>query len=313
MSGSNRGRYFAAFLVGLITTGIAFGTLAYSFQLGNLSGYNEAKAYGYAGKYPESTTKSIDICFSNPELSHRQECIEQAIASGRESQRAEYDLNAQRDMAEWAFWLLIISSAQMPIGILGLVALFFTLRQGKAGLEKARDSNVIAKKVGEAQVTAYVRAEVLEVRFPSASLAIPHVLVKVSNLGNSPAYYVHCNLIFQYYWGETNFPDQGRTQEETEHDIGILVGDIPAQGNITARLAVGRQAHLTAEELEVLQRGRLGFDVRLEYTFRNVFDEDVSDWTKFMNGFARPDGPDFASQMVEIPVPAGNKLNGHKI
>mgnify|MGYP003644871014 FL=1 len=280
------------------------------------TGYSKAthriEAQNYSAQYPADTKKRIEQCPADSKASLR-ECIEEIIASAHENHRSEQDLNAQRDMAKWAFWLLVFTVAQIPIGIVGLIVLLVTLRQGKEGLEKARDSNVIAKKVGEAQVKAYVRAEVLEVRFPSASLAIPHVLVKVSNLGNSPAYYVHCNLIFHYYWGETNFPDQGRSQEETEHDIGILVGDIPAQENITAHLAVGRQAHLTAEELEVLQRGRLGFDVRLEYTFRNVFDEDVSDWTKFTDGFARPDGPDFASQMVEVPVPAGNKLNGHKI
>tara|TARA_R110001606_G_scaffold88649_2_gene199636 strand:+ start:23410 stop:24351 length:942 start_codon:yes stop_codon:yes gene_type:complete len=200
MSGSKKGRYFAAFLVGLVAAGIAFATLAYSFQLGNVTGYNEARSFGYAGEYPESTAKSIDICFGQPGLFNRQECIEQAIASGRESQRAEYDLNAQRDMAEWAFWLLVLTGLGLSVTIVGTIGLYWQIMLTRKAVEDtglATDAMLAANEIAKAAQRPWLKIEILSigpVERRRRDVFFIHHSLKISNTGHSPALFVSSNI-----------------------------------------------------------------------------------------------------------------------
>lgn len=191
--GSDRGGYAASLIAGLIAFGILCGTLAYTFQLGDISGRQEAEAYGYATEYPESTAKSIDICFQKRELTNPQECVEQAIASSRESQRGEYDLNAQRNMAEWAFWLLVITSFGLVITIIATIGLYKQINLTREAVEDTGhateamlDSNKIARETGRKQVRAYLGVKSVTLD-DGEDLNKPRFTVEIENKGVSPA------------------------------------------------------------------------------------------------------------------------------
>lgn len=69
-------------------------------------------------------------------------CEREIEQADREGQRNEKDLEAQRSMADWAFWLLVISAFQFPAT---LAALVFVKRTLDATLEAVRDTGKATK------------------------------------------------------------------------------------------------------------------------------------------------------------------------
>jgi len=113
---------------------------------GYISGQGNAESEYHTERYSADTTQAINDCFLKTNAASRdaQECVTEAIQSGRDSQRSEQDLNAQRQMAAWAKALLVVTIIQLPIGVVGLLALIITIRQGREGLERAGDANRIS-------------------------------------------------------------------------------------------------------------------------------------------------------------------------
>ncbi len=102
------------------------------------------------------------------------ECIGEAVSSTREHQRAEEDLDAQQQMAEWARWMLISTIVMAFVTALGVVFVWQTL---KATQIMASDT----REIGEAQVRSYVYANVAEIDVAQNTL---DVIFK--NFGNTP-------------------------------------------------------------------------------------------------------------------------------
>lgn len=73
------------------------------------------------------------------------DCAINSFDANRNSQRAKYDLEAQQDMAEWAFALLLVSIPGVAISIAGLVVLFWSLAQTRITIRDNRE-------IGEAQL-----------------------------------------------------------------------------------------------------------------------------------------------------------------
>jgi hypothetical protein len=93
---------FAIFIAISIPTGLA------------ISGYQYNAVYkGYATQqaYAEAENKFYDECFSIGSVEKFRSCIADAAKSAREPQRSEEDVAAQKEMALWAKWMLIVSAA----------------------------------------------------------------------------------------------------------------------------------------------------------------------------------------------------------
>ncbi|MFL0670944.1 MAG: hypothetical protein ACJLS3_05800 [Erythrobacter sp.] len=150
--------------------------------MGQSSGFHQAEANGYAAQYPSDTQKRIEECLAKRPIGDVPECMEAAIRASHESQRSEQDLKAQRDMSEWAWWLLIVSIAQIPLSIAGLGALIVTIRQ-------SREANEIARGIGEAQVRAYVKCGNVTCKTIGQDEAndLYSLVIETQNLGQSPA------------------------------------------------------------------------------------------------------------------------------
>jgi hypothetical protein len=116
--------------------------LAFGYALGSSGGYYDAQADGYAQQIGKAADDRLQRCFGQVEPgASLRECVEQAVATTREEQRSEQDLSAQRQMAQWAFWLLIATIAQMPLTALGLILLLWTIRQGREALDLQKSGN----------------------------------------------------------------------------------------------------------------------------------------------------------------------------
>jgi hypothetical protein len=124
--------------------------LSFGINIGTGLGYHDAQSHRNTAQYPSDTDKRIERCFTDSDTTRAQECVEDAVTTSHENQRSEYDLQAQRDMAQWAFWLLIVTSAQFPLTVAGLLALVVTIRQGQDGLTEAGKANRISREEMEA-------------------------------------------------------------------------------------------------------------------------------------------------------------------
>jgi len=127
-----------------------------------------------AEAYTEQAEATIQkTCLALPDTAQA-DCIGDAISNTRDQQRAEEDLDAQQEMAEWARWMLISTVVMAFITALGVVFVWQTL---KATQVMATDT----REIGEAQVRSYIYANVAEIDVAQNTL---DVIFK--NFGNSP-------------------------------------------------------------------------------------------------------------------------------
>jgi len=156
--------------------------------LGAKSGYYGAQSQGYASQYPSDTDKRIEQCFTNPDLAAAKQCAQEAITADRENQRGERDLQAQREVADWTYYTVIISILQIPLGVLGLIALIVTIRQGQEAIAKATDANEIARENLLTEHRAWLRVEhSLAEDFRKKDTWGTYIETSINNVGNTPA------------------------------------------------------------------------------------------------------------------------------
>lgn len=152
--------------------------LTIGLSIGGGLGYYEAQADGYAAQYPNETDQRVAECFDQAVGASAKKCTQDAIEAGRDDQRSEKDLGAQQQMAQWAYWLLLLTVAQSLLGIGGFIALLVTIQQG-------RDANKITRETGRKQVRAYLG--VTSVTMEDGDNGDPKFVVNLSNNGVSPA------------------------------------------------------------------------------------------------------------------------------
>ncbi|MGV8834010.1 MAG: hypothetical protein ACOH2N_18735 [Devosia sp.] len=184
MSKRNRSRQFA---VVTVVTGATIFTLVGFLIWDAAASYtsNSLQAERYSDRYSANTKQEISAACPAPASA---ECIVQIIEATHENQRAEADLNAQRDMAKWAFLLLIISTVGTLIGGFGL----FWIRET---LGATRKGNKINRRIGEAQVRAYLGVSDVEGLWegsdgPGRWAPSIYITASITNGGVTPAKHV---------------------------------------------------------------------------------------------------------------------------
>ena len=115
--------------------------------------------------------------------------MQEVIESSRDDQRSERDLQAQRDMARWAMWLLIATLVQIPIGIAGLIALLVTLDHGQKALAHA-------KTASDTQLRPYLAMS--RTRITRVKGNLWKIRTTIANAGHTPAKNVVVRLGAQY-------------------------------------------------------------------------------------------------------------------
>jgi len=125
------------------------GTLTYTFHLGDLAGRHDAAASGYAYRYAEETRKIINDCWSSADQAVLEKCVNDAIEFDRDGQRSEEELAAQKEMAEWAFWALIVATASVFVTSSGTILLYQQVILTREAVEDTSRATAAMEKQNE--------------------------------------------------------------------------------------------------------------------------------------------------------------------
>ena len=193
MFGSNRDNLASAFRLAIYVV-TAFGALIVLWQISGLYAERRQNAGHRANSYAESADRRIsDVC-GRAIGSALINCVTKEVKASREDQRIEYDLLAQQDSADAAFWMAVVSFLSLSATIVALWFVKGTLdatREAVRGTTDAtkemRAANEIAQETATRQLRAYViiRETTIDGLVPDQNPAISYKLV---NVGQTPAY-----------------------------------------------------------------------------------------------------------------------------
>lgn len=104
----------------------------------------------------DAAARIKEICFldNNPDV---QGCIEGAMRNARELLLADHDLAAQRNMAEWAKWLLIVTVASAFVTGVGIWLVWRTLLA-------TQQMTTITREIGRLENQAYCSVSALSAK-----------------------------------------------------------------------------------------------------------------------------------------------------
>lgn len=130
----------------------------------------------------------------------------------REEWIAEQDLQAQRDMAQWAYLMLLVTGIGVIFTGSGLLLLALTLNwtrfaagEARRAATAAEGAVVVTRDIGQKQVRAYLNVSDVQIHVNEATGAVT-VSLAVANSGNSPALEVEAVLRLQSGSTECFFP-----------------------------------------------------------------------------------------------------------
>lgn len=206
MSKINRHEYITFGLIAAFLLSVASFAI---WEIASKHAEREIRAHRGANSNTQWTESQIQqICASRTTVVDAIECMSEYTAPDEETKRANYDLQAQTDMAAWAFWMLIATFITTGITGLALLLLAYTLihtrRAADSGEAMAREAErtrqaaiagnnnavLAAQKSDEharRQLRAYINvqgAEVIESNDPN----FIRFSVTFKNSGQTPAH-----------------------------------------------------------------------------------------------------------------------------
>jgi hypothetical protein len=117
-------------------------------------------------------------------LSH---CIADQIQTYDKQQATNQDLQAQQDMAFWAFWAVLVSSSSVVVTGLGIWYVRQTLEANRKAVVAAETAVAVTRETSERQLRAYVGTR--KIYFQEFSRGRPiAVAIEIENFGQTPAY-----------------------------------------------------------------------------------------------------------------------------
>ena len=108
-------------------------------------------------------------------------CLAHGIEAYQDQEATEQDLQAQQEMATWAFWMFAASVGAVAVSLVSVVLLVGSLRQ-------TRNAISLDREVGHAQVRAYLSVDPEGIK--AGPLGITEAEIVIRNTGQSPAYAV---------------------------------------------------------------------------------------------------------------------------
>ncbi|UYH54252.1 hypothetical protein N6L26_09315 [Qipengyuania sp. SS22] len=198
MSERDWSRYTAVGLsaFGLVAALIIFA--AFTFNLGSLLGFKEAETQRYTTEYADRTDERIADCDRFVSAARIRECAEKAIKANHENQRDERDLQAQRQMAEWAFWLLVVTTFGTLITIGGTVLIWKQVALTREAVKDTGDATkamVRQNDIAESAQRPWIKASCTNVQFQKLDKAASAFYeIVLENVGHMVAHQVAYSL-----------------------------------------------------------------------------------------------------------------------
>jgi hypothetical protein len=118
---------------------------------------NREIAYSYNERVADSRKKAIEHIAESCAIPGAPSdivgmCLKDKIETYRQQSVSDQDLEAQQEMAWWTAVMGIVGIVGVPLNILGLFALWLSLRQTRTAIRDTRE-------IGEAEVRAYIAIE----------------------------------------------------------------------------------------------------------------------------------------------------------
>lgn len=204
-----------AYIVGI---SIAALTIFLIIVRATYSGLYERVYHEYATSKHEATRKDEyeKRCSGITAIEELRRCFDDHIKSGWETQRSQEDLYAQKQMAEWTFWTLLVTGfvgvPSVVATIWGVWLVVLNLREARKVTYAARRSNILTRKAledaqiaSERELRAYIG--ISSYRIENATNGeTPSFHVEFTNFGNTPAFDVRSRTrVYPLKRGEENF------------------------------------------------------------------------------------------------------------
>lgn len=187
-----------------ISGGIIAAALAALF-VWNISAYQTQSTLDARHRAQDSAERageSIDRACRGADPAAMVECVAKEIEATREDQRAEHDLSAQERMAEWAFWMMVVTAITTG---LTAVALWFikgtldatrkTVGEAENATKAAQDAVAITREAAEQQLRAYLAIDGFRGDIKNTDGPFQLGLsLRFKNLGQTPALRVFSNF-----------------------------------------------------------------------------------------------------------------------
>lgn len=272
---------FASGLALLVALTLLFASwFAFSTYQGNQAIQREEAASYQA----ENASASVSTC--NAAMSERGfidwlSCLIEHVSADGDAKQSQYDLQAQQDMAAWAFGMLIVTIWIAVITFLGVLFVWRTLIATRKMAEATR-------VIGEAQARAYLHAEFIQVGTEMVANADGSNIkffakINVINSGTTPAYGVE--VLYDIREGQSGDIEEINLLRDGQISSEIL-SFIPQKGNQTTKL----KRVWRAESPDGLLRGGKNH-IRLIWAFR------------FIDEFGRNEEP---VRYRETPITSGS-------
>lgn len=171
MSDSNRGPLIAV-VVGCVLAALA-SPLIYEMAVSHTE--RQARAEHNAENYAQSAEERIEaVCLILTTPAEIAECAAKETKAAEENRRDEYDLSAQQDMGDWAFWMIWVSVSSVAITSVGVIFVWMAISNDR--------------ELGRAQVRAYLDVTDVKISLSPKSISIQP---RIHNSGQTPAREVH--------------------------------------------------------------------------------------------------------------------------
>jgi hypothetical protein len=277
MTGSNRGeRNKTLATIGLVSFVITVGAMYFwmFYDMGASSARYRVEQEQAGKAYTKDATKEVSAeCVGSDTPATCQREIEQANAEGR---RTQEDLEAQRGMSKWAFWLLVISAFQFPATLAALVFVKRTLDATLDAVEETKTAtlamqrqNEIAEDTAKRQLRPYVA--ITETTEPDEKPFSRDTILKfvIKNFGMTPATNVRISLGEAFHsepLGDFSVP------LKKSGEYGLMA---PNDSRTERIYATG----LSFKELETIADRKLKFILRLRIDYAWPGGKDFHDMT----------------------------------
>ena len=292
---SKRGADLAQWGGGLVTFIVCLiVTWLIAAQYGEDRGYAEAKAKHAANSYSEEIKSACDG-FAGPELTR---CSHQVQKSAQEAERAEYDLQAQREVALWTSWMMLASGAGILLTMVGLYFLagnLVEMRKQREASEKGIQAAEASAQASRGQTRAYLSFTGGEYQISSGrsllggGTKLLNCRINLFNGGQTPARQVKITATMQVSYGNglLSYKIQTDPRNERLTQVGNIQ-TISADKEATC-YSDWHRGDIGDEAFERLLQNTGHMTLETIFSFVDVFNMEHSERVNIRQGYSSDD------------------------
>lgn len=179
---SYRAAPLEAFFICLILIGVAVAIFATGLTFGVDAGRNEVTAR----QHYEAEKQSMLSACAGAESANLSKCIVDAIETAQGNSDSRQSLYAQKDMSDWAFWMMLTSLGMFFVSLLGVIWIKGTLDETRRAVRSADDAVSVTREIGMMQARAYLEVKTVTLT-ATDNPDVFDAALQIENVGQTPA------------------------------------------------------------------------------------------------------------------------------